>query len=324
MKAYNFTFLPKSSSATPFQADTLWGSFCWALRHLKGEKELEGFLKLYQGKEPPLVISDGIPEGYLPKPILKSIFYEEAKELVEKYFGKSKKDIVRGLTKIREKRKQRYLPIEIFEELKQNFSEKRILDKVLTAKESQPDIKSTLVFHNTINRLRGAVLAEGGLHPNEEVFYAEGIKINIFVKTNFFNLQQLKDIFEFIALSGFGRHASSGKGALELVSCSEETIPFFTQNANAFMSLSTFVPKDSDPIKGYYQLIAKWGKLGSDYAKSEMPFKKPLIMFSKGSVFFDTPIKEYYGRLIEQIHYNLKIKHYGYAFPIGVRVNEDI
>lgn len=324
MKTYKIVFQPKSSAVTSFQADTLWGSFCWALRYLKGEKKLENLIELYQNQKPPLIISDGIPEGYLPRPILKPVSYGKAKELAEKYFGETKKALVQGLTTIKEKRKQRYLPIEIFDELKQGFSEERLLDKLLGLKETLPNIKSTLVFRNTINRLTGTVLTEGGLHPDEEVFYGEGIKINIFVKTNLFNLQQLKDIFEFIALSGFGRSASSGKGALELIDCREETVSFSVSDVNAFMSLSSFVPNDSDPIQGYYQLITKWGKLGGDYAKSEIPFKKPLIMFSAGSVFFDTPIREYYGRLIEGIHYNLKIKHYGFVFPIGVRVDEDI
>jgi len=133
----------------------------------------------------------------------------------------------------------------------------------------------------------------------------------------------LENIFKFITLSGFGRSSSSGKGAMDLIEIKEEKI-IHAEKPNAFISLSSFVPAENDPVTGYYQIITKYGKLGGDYTKTLSPFKKPLIMFTAGSVFFDSTIKEYYGRLINKIHSNENIKHYGYAFPVGVNINENL
>ena len=93
------------------------------------------------------------------------------------------------------------------------------------------------------------------------------------------------------------------------------------------MTLSSFIPKENDPVEGYYHILLKYGKLGGLYAKgiSEVnnnPFKKPLIMFSAGSVFYD---KEYrkgktYGALLDDVHHNKEIRHYAHAFPIGINL----
>ena len=329
METYKITLKIKSSIITPFQSDTIFGSFCWALKYLKGEEELEKFLTQYS-KTPPLIVSNGFPEGFFPKPILKPLSHQQSKQLIEKKYKTGKKNLIRGLGDLKTIKKQKYISIELFNELKEKLSEYNLLDKLIQLKnQKQPEFKIILVFHNTIDRLTNIVLSEGGLHPEEETFYPEDINISIFVKTDYFNLQQIKEIFDFIAQSGFGKSKSVGKGALSLLNCEEYVLPR-ANNPNAFFTISSFVPKQNDPVLGHYKTITKYGKLGGDYAKSAIPgigmnpFKKPLIMFEAGSVFFDSKIKEYYGRLIGQIHWDKKIKHYGYAFPIGVRINENI
>lgn len=323
MKTYKITLKPKSSIITPFQADTIFGSVCWAIKYLNSEKSLEEFLNSFQ-EEPTLVLSDGLSEGYLPKPILKPVSHQQMKGFAKKYFGEGKKNLVKCLMEIKRLQKEKYIPVSIFDELKNGLSEMKLLDKLLQERKlNQPQEKRTLVFRNTISRTTGAVLSEGGLHPDEEIFYGTNFKICVFLKTDYFDIKKLENIFGFIALSGFGRSASSGKGAMDLIEIKKEKI-IVAEKPNAFMSISSFIPAENDPIEGYYQIITKYGKLGGDYAKSKNPFKKPVIMFKAGSIFFDEPIKEYYGRLINNIHSDEKIKHYAYAFPVGARINEDI
>src|ERR1700675_4642381 len=73
MKAYRFRIRPLSAWATPWHADTLFGSLCWAWREIAGEQSLEGllarFLDITIHEPPPFVLSDALPGNLLPFPI---------------------------------------------------------------------------------------------------------------------------------------------------------------------------------------------------------------------------------------------------------------
>jgi len=87
------------------------------------------------------------------------------------------------------------------------------------------------------------------------------------------------------------------------------------------MTLSSYIPDSKAPTKGYYEILLKYGKLGGDFAKSD-PFKVPLIMFRSGSVFYSSEDK-IYGSLLKNIHRNSDIRHYAYAFPVGINIEEE-
>ena len=59
---------------TPLAGDTLFGQLCWALREAAGEAELRRRLQGYTEGSPWLVVSDGFPAGYLPRPTLPQHF----------------------------------------------------------------------------------------------------------------------------------------------------------------------------------------------------------------------------------------------------------
>jgi CRISPR/Cas system CSM-associated protein Csm4 (group 5 of RAMP superfamily) len=94
------------------------------------------------------------------------------------------------------------------------------------------------------------------------------------------------------------------------------------------MTLSLYIPTANDPVNGYYGIVYKYGKLGGLYAKGidavhGNPFKVPLVMFAAGSIFFDQDYHsdKIYGDLISDVHKeNKDIKHYAYAFPLGVNI----
>ena len=90
-KTYRVILEVKSSVVTPFQADTLFGTLCWGIRFLEKENNLKEFLDNSSKKHPPLIISDGFPEGYLPNPILPPLKVKESKKLVEECYGKENK-----------------------------------------------------------------------------------------------------------------------------------------------------------------------------------------------------------------------------------------
>ena len=55
---------------TPLSGDTLFGQLCWTAREYLGEAGLEALLEGYTTDRPWLVVSDGFPSGYLPKPAI--------------------------------------------------------------------------------------------------------------------------------------------------------------------------------------------------------------------------------------------------------------
>jgi CRISPR-associated protein Csm4 len=193
-------------------------------------------------------------------------------------------------------------------------------------------VQSSIVQHNTINRIEGTVKT-GGLYTQEEFFYDfEDINSGIFeiyLKTNFFIKKELNIIFEYIKTAGFGKDKSTGKGYFDFEIKEGIDLPQ-AENPNAFMTLSSYIPDRKDPVKGYYQTFLKFGKLGGLYAKGTPevggnPFKKPLIMFSAGSTFYDSDFfcGKRYGSVLHNIHPNNKIRHYALAFPIGIHLEDN-
>lgn len=69
MKAYRLNITPRSPLGSPLQTDTLFGHLCWALRYTQGEPRLRDFLHAFDDIPPPLVLSNGFPEDFLPRPV---------------------------------------------------------------------------------------------------------------------------------------------------------------------------------------------------------------------------------------------------------------
>jgi len=70
MKRYKLRLTLKSRLGTPLTADTLFGHLCWGMLYYEGQAALEKFLDDMQSSQPPLIIGDPCPEGFLPSPIL--------------------------------------------------------------------------------------------------------------------------------------------------------------------------------------------------------------------------------------------------------------
>ena len=73
MNLYKLIYEIKSPVITPFQADTIFGHLCWAIRYVKEEEKLVKFLENFEYRNPPIILSDGLPKNFLPKPILKPL-----------------------------------------------------------------------------------------------------------------------------------------------------------------------------------------------------------------------------------------------------------
>jgi CRISPR-associated protein Csm4 len=328
---YTLTLTFQSSLGTPLQADTLFGHICWAIRFLgwKEKDKLRDFLESYKdGEPPPLLVSNGFPAGYVPKPIIPPV----KQNVIDEFFGID--DRIKNSYKIKTIKEADVIPFDKFRELQRSAINPRILFQ--TMKDCYNDIyrlkevsQSAVIQHNTIDRVTGRV-RDGGLFSQEETFFAEGAQnYTVYIKTNYFTKDELARIFNFVGEGGYGRDKSTGKGYFTFEIHEGIELPE-AENPNAFMTLSSFIPTEKDPTKGYYNIVHKFGKLGGFYAKGveevyKNPFKVPLIMFSSGSVFFDSDYEpgKFYGSLLKKVHQNEAIRHYAYAFPIGVKVEDN-
>ena len=154
----------------------------------------------------------------------------------------------------------------------------------------QNRVEQTINYHSKINRLSGTTI-ERSLFTTRERFYGNE-EFEAYCKIGeSFSVEKLRGCLEFINSNGYGKKKSTGKGNIE---CTVESgAPGISSTAaNAFMTLSNYVPRADEPVSGYYRVFTKYGKLGGHFASSPisdgdtpMPFKYPLVMFEAGSVF---------------------------------------
>lgn len=326
MNSYTVHIQMKSQMVTEFQSDTIFGHICWAINYLQwplGDR-LTTFLGAFKPEaEPPLLVSNGFPKGYLPKPVIPPVSQDDLKEII----GDGNR--VTQSQKIKQIKKLTLIPQGIFDGLaNETVTPKRLFkalyehykDKAL----DMPMLQS-VVMHNTVNRATGHVAS--GLYGQEETFFpGNGGGYVIYLKGDFFSQAELERIFGFIATQGFGKEKSTGKGHFSFTIEPVIDLPR-CESPNAFISLSSFIPTENDPVDGHYTLLHKYGKLGGGFASGapggqRNPSKTPLLMFAAGSTFRDSGFNEakVYGSLLGKVHTNPAIKHYALAFPLGIKL----
>lgn len=327
---YTVTIRLKSPLITSFQSDTIFGHICWAIRFLyrDGEKRLCEFLETYDKEEiPPLIVSNGFPSGYLPKPVVPPITQKDLEVLFKRENRLENSFKIKTIKKLPLILKSDFDALQLEVEMTSFKLFARMSESYETMVKELAKEQGMVVQHNTVNRIEGKVTK--GLYSQEETFYSPdaGLLV-IYLKTNYFSKKELEQIFTYIKEAGFGRDKSTGKGYFGFdikdgIDLLEHKSP------NAFVTLSSYIPKENDPAKGYYHTLLKYGKLGGLYAKgipevNGNPFKKPLIMFTAGSVFYDKDYRQgkNYGSLLKKVHQNENIRHYAYAFPVGINLED--
>lgn len=248
---YTIELKPQSPLITPLQSDTIFGHICWAVRYLRWEQEdrLSNFLKNYEELEhPPLLVSNGFPKGFLPKPVLvpvKQKIIDELYGLEDRINSSFKIKTIKGADIIPKSRfsdlqKERITPESLFRKTKDCYEE---------IEEQNDKSHSVIAQHNTIDRMKGRV-KDGGLYSQEETFFDEAHgAYEVYLKTNYFATEDLKRIFTFISEGGFGRDKSTGKGHFSFNLCNGMDLPE-SSSPNAFMTLSSYIPTENDPTEG--------------------------------------------------------------------------
>ena len=290
MKIYKIKLKLKSSYITPWQSDTIFGSLCWAMVEKHGKNLLREFLDEYKNGKYPLVVSDGFPGDLLPKPMAGNVF-DNDKNLI-------KNEALKISQKAKLAKKTNHISLEEFNLIINNQQVE------ITPKEKI--FYETGVMHNQISRLTGTTM-EGDLFEQKEIFTNSHLSIYFSVEPEW--QETVLKLFLILAVKGFGKRTSIGKGHFSIEEISEFTgfsLPE-KNKANAFVTLSNYIPNHTDPTIGQYKVFVKYGKLGQSYAHAQNPFKRPLLMIKPGAVFWCDNPRFTYGRLVENV--SLQFSH---------------
>jgi len=188
------------------------------------------------------------------------------------------------------------------------------------------------VQRNVIERLSGTT-TEGGLFYTEEMFFGKNAGLYFLVKIlrNEISGNKLEDMLNsalrFIQDRGIGGDVSVGKGHFEVEFLSRFNWVKELTNPNAFTTLSLYYPADefssfsSNRERMWYKSVKRKGKVEASFVDVKNVWKESLMMFSEGSTF---PLrdKEIYGRNHLSKKEEYEIQHYGFAFPVKIRMGE--
>jgi CRISPR-associated protein Csm4 len=297
MKTYRFKLKPLAPWSTPWDADTLFAALAWQVLRSGGEVSLREFLAQFQGGAPPFILSSAFPEGWLPCPL--SVEIEDLPD-----------------SNVKRKRPT-LIPEGQFRALITKPA--TIIPPATPPPES---ILSRSRLQAVIDRISGTTSGEGSLFEVDDWYLQESVSKHL---TLFVKAQDGPDLFHNLLASlsrqGFGKKRSSGRGAFRLVSDPEPCDWMdSTDGANAFVSLSPFVPAEGDPAHGRWGLIVKYPKFSPE-APVANPFKGRLVMLRPGSVFrvSSQPVHPFYGQIIKSLRPEFPGSvHYALAFPVPV------
>ncbi|HCT84709.1 MAG TPA: hypothetical protein DF296_05870 [Candidatus Margulisbacteria bacterium] len=338
---YQIIIEQKSGLSTPLQADTIWGHLA-SYMAITGYGMFNDFLDSYRDGCPPVIFSDGLPaladvdgviDQYVPKP-----FYPAPADIISRIKIENKED----RTILKRIKKLKWINVEVLQKI-MTHSE-YITEKELFEFDEQYEIEDTVTMKNMVPRF-GCEDTE--IYSLEEVFIKPkgDREINdgyigwvVYCKIDADRTDELIPILERFLEAGYGKKKGIGKGQLEVknvvrIDINDE-LDIKIDNPNAFISLSSFVPAENDPVEGWYQTFVKYGKLGETAINMDLPagaaernpFKNPVMMFKPGAVFRLPPggkMQDYYGvSHLPGVRYEEEYVHPALAFVVPYRIEE--
>ncbi len=298
---------------------------------------------------------------FLPAPLLPTLGQSEVTELMAQHdipdTRSNRKSIIAAIKAVA---KLPYLELQVLQQIRAALSARAIFDRVLSlticpktgaynddcqlhgdqagwqhcpvfdtqqqiaCDKVPPGAEHASLLKNTIDRLAGGTL-EGRLFSVEEKFPRLAYSVYLRLDPEVLSSDELREWLAFVERSGFGKDKSTGKGAFSILAFEPFEFPALPET-NAFLSLSSsYVPRNGDPRDGYYELHVKRGKLGGHYALERRPWKRPVIMFRAGSVFFWQSPREALGDLVKGVHQDdERIVQYGCAYPLPARLEQGV
>ncbi len=300
MKTYKIELELLGPVSTPFHSGTLFGHLCWRLREKEGEDTLREFLDGLA--DAPFLVSDALPAGYLPRPLLP------ARRTGLAGRGSLTKVTVEDLDKIKQVRKRSWIRAGDFLDIRDHLSESALLGRLAGDTDGPGKLEVTRAAHNTIDRLTGTTPASGGLYFMDELWpVGDGARWDVYVRCSQ-DASWLEEIFTLVGDYGYGKDASLGRGCFH-AAVSEADPRLFDYPGNRRMSLShgSLTPNMQQPR---YRLETHYGKLGGERAVTGKqvdgegvlaPFKYPLSLLKPGATFAPGG-EEPFGELLRGVH----------------------
>ncbi len=299
MKSARFRLRPLSAWGTPWQADTLFGALCWELARTAGESALQRLLQHFRQGPPPFLLSDAFPADLLPRPLCAQPDRAAAEVPIESEWRQARFVTREQFVAIRH---GQHFPVELPRQ--EWWLTLRPLHAFVPRNGGDP-----VSFRTEEYTWRPEV-------PDAERFFS------LYARADEEWQERLGVLLRSLGRSGFGKRSTTGRGAFELVGQAEpcewlEPLPF----ENAFVSLSHFVPDESDPADGWWDTLVKYPKLGSERGGSASPFKGRLVMLRPGSCFRPAGRpRRWYGRILAGLSPAFPdVLHYALAYAVGIR-----
>ncbi len=303
MEQYKFVLQPRSYFSAIFSSDTLFGTLCWYIRYLEGEKALEEMLENF-AKEPPFLISSLLPEGFIPRPFLPFTM----------------KNSINDINLTKKLKKLKWIPMSIFAKYQNRFS----MDDIAVSEvfEQEQKLREKLmpveITRNMINRQTGTVV-EGMLFTDTYVC-ADAVKFVLYVTEYAETYHELlQRALECACELGLGREASTGKGLFSVRQAALDELEkkVFMQKGSHFISLSLCAGDNLVPVS--YDTFTRYGKLGGEFSqhgiRGRLLFhKKPVVFYTEGSTFKANGTKN--GTLLRNVHVDERICQYAFAYPL--------
>jgi len=268
MTPLTLTLALRTPLGTPLAGDTLFGQLCWALREAHDEGELTRLLDGYTAGQPWLVVGDGFPAGYLPRPTLPPLAKTDPGE----------RKAAKG---------KRWIPLVAAALPLPALLAAACNDETVFGKGRAPI--AARAHHNTLNRLSGATGAgEFAPYTMAQTHYAAGQTFDIWCVLDETRCppERLAALVADIGATGFGRDASIGLGKFDLVSV-ETAVPPASTFADAYWTLGPCAPQGQgfDGAQSYWRVLTRFGRHGGALALGGQPFKNPVLLAAAGAVF---------------------------------------
>jgi CRISPR-associated protein Csm4 len=287
MTTWRIRLRPLSPWATPWRADSLFGTICWKWLDLFPETFHSMLEEFSSGETPPFILSDAWPGDLLPLPA--HIPPVNPKKLKPPF----------------------YIPSQTFQGISagRNPSAALVEDVIVPSSRIQ----------TSIDREKGAAL-DGQLFETDIIHLGTACDtLSIYIRSDRF-LNQVISCFKAMSLLGFGRKSTTGLGQFQLLEPIEHASWLDCHPSNpAWVSLSHFVPAPTDPIHGQWRTHVTFPKFHAN--SSSNVFKGTILMLTPGSVFRtnSSAARDWYGSMIPVPRPEMpKALHYGLCFPVPV------
>lgn len=277
--AYQATLALHTPVGTPLAGDTLFGHLCWALRDAFGSAELGRRLEGYTSGQPWLVVSDGFPAGYLPKPTVPALLRAETDPKKRKE-AKS----LRWLAW-----EQRAAPLSAL--LAGAVDDAAAYGRDDQGRSLAPHHRPQA--HNTLDRQSGTT-GPGAFAPYTQptTFHAPGQRIDLHLALDEERLtpEQARELLEAVGLMGYGRDASTGLGKFSVQSLEASPSAPWPENA-ACWTLAPCSPQGQGFVgaRSFWKVLTRFGRHGNTHAVAGQPFKTPLLLAATGAVLVPGP-----------------------------------